>query len=58
MTNRMALDVIEGPNGIADCQLASDSEAQDKNNRVKLPGQTAMWADWYFAISANFEANL
>ena len=35
MTDRVALDVIHGPNAVAGCRLASDSNSPKGSDRVK-----------------------
>ena len=41
MTNRVVLDVVQGPNAIAGCRLASDSVTRDGSNRVRTT-----WPDY------------
>ena len=41
MTNRVVLDVVQGPNAIADCRFASDSHTQNGSDRVRTT-----WPDY------------
>ena len=41
MTNRVQLDVIQGPNAIAGCRFASDSHTHVESNRVRTT-----WPDY------------
>ena len=41
MTNRVVLDVVQGPNAIAGCRFASDSHTPDGSNRMRTT-----WLDY------------